>query len=89
LRRVLLPGGRLVFTVPFHDRSAKTVSRLDRLPRVSGRLPAESGGPTHQIGWDILDKLRAAGFADARAHTYWSEELGYLGTGNVIFSATA
>jgi hypothetical protein len=89
LHRVLVPGGWLVFTVPFHYRSATTVSRTDRLPRRAGRLPGEAGGDTHAIGWDILDMLRAAGFADARAHTYWSEELGYLGPFNMIFSATA
>jgi SAM-dependent methyltransferase len=89
LRRVLVPGGRLVFTVPFHDRSATTVSRTGHLPRLAGRLPGEAGADTHQVGWDILDMLRAAGFADARAFTYWSEELGYLGPFNMIFSATA
>jgi hypothetical protein len=41
----------------------------------------------HQIGWDILDRLKQAGFSDAAAHTYWSHELGYLGPMNMIFSA--
>lgn len=89
LRRVLVPGGRCVFTVPFRDRSARTVTRLDGLPLVAGRLPAEAGGEVHELGWDLLDRLRAAGFTDARAHSYWSDELGYLGAGNMIFSAAA
>lgn len=87
LRRVLAPGGRCVFTVPFRDRSARTVSRLEGLPLVDGRWPAEAGGTVHEAGWDILDRLRGAGFTDARAHAYWSDELGYLGSGNMIFAA--
>ena len=86
LRRVLVPGGQLVFTVPFRALAARTVTRLDGLPRVAGRLPTEAGGEVHELGWDILDLLRAAGFTDARAHIYWSDELGYLGPFNMIVS---
>jgi SAM-dependent methyltransferase len=89
LRRVLVPGGYFVFTVPFRARAARTVTRLEGLPRVGGRLPAEAGGEVHALGWDILELLRAAGFADARAHITWSDELGYLGPFNMIFSAVA
>lgn len=89
LRRVLMPGGSFVFTVPFHLRAARTVARLEGLPRLAGRLPTEAGGEVHAIGWDILDRLRDAGFATAHAHAYWSDELGYLGAGNMIFSAVA
>lgn len=89
LRRALVPGGQLVFTVPFRARAACSVTRFDGLPRVAGRLPTEAGREVHELGWDILDRLRAAGFADARAHTYWSDELGYLGSFNMIFSAVA
>jgi len=89
LRRVLVPGGSFVFTVPFHWRAARSVARLEGLPRVSGRLPTEAGGDVHVLGWDILDLLRGAGFGNVRAHAYWSDELGYLGAGNMIFSAVA
>ena len=89
LRRVLVPGGRCVFTIPFRERSARTLSRLDGLPLLAGRLPTEAGGEVHDIGWDILGRLRAARFTDARAHCYWSDELGYLGAGGMIFSAAA
>jgi SAM-dependent methyltransferase len=89
LRRVLVPGGSFVFTVPFHFLAARSVAHLDGLPRVSGRLPTEAGGEVHALGWDILDRLRDAGFGNARAHAYWSDELGYLGSGNMIFSAVA
>ena len=89
LRRVLVPGGSFVFTVPFRSLAARSVARLENLPRVSGRLPTEAGGEVHALGWDILDQLRDAGFGNARAHAYWSDELGYLGAGNMIFSAVA
>lgn len=89
VRRVLAPGGVFVFTLPFHYRAGVTVSRLDQIPRRSGILPAEFGGDVHDIGWDILDRLHQAGFARARAHHYWSRELGYLGAFNFLFTAEA
>ena len=46
--------------------------------------PPASDGP---IGWPVLDQLIESGFATARACTYWSEELGYLGPFNVILTA--
>jgi hypothetical protein len=76
LRAQLLDGGRFVFTVPFHhDLEA------------SERLGGESPEPPHKFGWDLLDRLRQAGFRDAAAYLYWSEELGYLGPMNFIFRA--
>jgi hypothetical protein len=87
IARVLRPGGRFVFTVPFRFNAPLTVSYLSHLPRVGGLLPADLDAEVHEIGWDILDRLRSAGFADAGAHLYWSEELGYLGPYNFIFSA--
>lgn len=88
-RRVLSPGGVFAFTLPFHYRAPATVSRLDQLPRRVGRLPAEFGADVHDIGWDILDQLRDVGFARARAHHTWSDELGYLGAFNLLFTAEA
>lgn len=89
IRRVLSPGGRFLFTLPFHYRAANTVSRLGHVPRLGGRLPAEFRGEIHDIGWDVLDMLEQAGFAQARAHHYWSDELGYLGAFNFLFVASA
>ena len=87
IRRVLVPGGRFVFTVPFRYRASHTLTRVDTLRRIAGRLPAEANGEVHELGWDLLERLREAGFIDARAHTYWSDELGYLGSINKLFSA--
>jgi SAM-dependent methyltransferase len=86
LRRVLAPGGSLIFTVPFRHDATRTISRTD-LPQPHGRLPALFREPVHEIGWDVLDRLRAAGFVHAAAHCYWSAELGYLGAFNMIFHA--
>ena len=85
-RRVLSPGGSLVFTVPFRYRAVRTLSR-DDLPRTDGRLPAAYRDAVHEIGWDVLDMLRASGFRHAAAHNYWSNELGYLGSFNIIIHA--
>lgn len=75
LRDALMPGGRLVFTTPFD-----TAAQVSRPPR--------NGNPG-VLGWDILTRLAQAGFAGAAAHLFWSEELGYLGPFNLIFSASA
>ena len=88
IRRTLAPGGRFVFSLPFHYRASHTVSHLGHIPRRGGRLPAEFRGEIHDIGWDILAMLTDAGFSDSRAHHYWSDELGYLGAFNLVFSAS-
>lgn len=87
--RVLAPGGVFVFTLPFHYRAPGTISRLGHIPRRGGVLPAEFGCDIHDIGWDILDRCHQAGFLRARAHHYWSRELGYLGPANFLFTAQA
>ena len=86
-RRVLAPGGSLVLALPFRYRAARTLSRED-VPRPTGRLPVEFRDPVHEIGWDVLDWLREAGFRHAAAHSYWSNELGYLGAFNMILHAS-
>ncbi len=88
-RRVLIPGGHLVFTVPFYIFSAGTQSHLEGLAEPGRLLPAESARQAHEIGWDILDRLRSAGFASSSVYLYRSEELGYLGLFNVLISAVA
>lgn len=87
LHRVLMPGGRLIFTVPLHFMSRQTVSHVDTLILSNGLLPTDVEQEAHAIGWDIIDLLHEAGFEDAHAHIYWSDELGYLGPFNVIFLA--
>jgi SAM-dependent methyltransferase len=86
LRRVLAPGGSLLVTVPFRYRAARSTSRAG-LADAAGRLPAEYREPVHEIGWDVLDLLRSAGFRHAAAYCYWSNELGYLGSFNMLLHA--
>jgi len=73
--RVLKPGGRLLFTLPFSYGDEFSSARED------------SGAPAAAPGWDLLAQLRAAGFTHAHAHLYWSEELAYLGPFNFVFIA--
>lgn len=77
LARVLVPGGRLIFTVPFH---------FDQSESVCGMGSGVRHG-ANRLGWDLLERLREAGFAESEALLYWSEELGYLGNMNFIFLA--
>ena len=86
LRRVLTPGGSLVLTVPFRYRAARTMTSA-RLPDVAGRLAVEYREAVHEIGWDVLDLLRSVGFRHAAVHSFWSNELGYLGSFNMILHA--
>ena len=46
------------------------------------RAPAE--GP---VSWGVLDALTRGGFDAARVCTYWSAEMGYLGSFNLIVAA--
>lgn len=73
--RVLVPGGRLVITVPFIETAQDTLVRAHL--RADGRVehlePEEihgdpvSGGVLcyYHFGWDLLDALRDAGFRRA------------------------
>jgi SAM-dependent methyltransferase len=85
-RRVLAPGGSLILLLPFRYRAARTVSR-EGLRGIGGRPPMEVRDAVHEIGWDVLDWLRAAGFRHVEAHSYWSNELGYLGAFNMLLHA--
>jgi SAM-dependent methyltransferase len=96
-RRVLKPGGALFFSVPFY------VHRDDSRPRAvleNGALnhleapeyhgnPVDPGGSLvfTDFGWDLIDTLHAAGFADAYAVVFWSLEHGHLGVRNLLFIA--
>lgn len=98
--RVLRPGGALVFTVPFDTRARRSRRRADRDAADGGVRhllepeihfdPQGSGGSLayHSFGWDLLDRVRASGFAEAHAVLYWSEDFGYLGDDLILFVAT-
>lgn len=95
--RVLKPGGVLVFSVPFYHDAAH--SRQIAWFQTDGRLAFE-GAPEyhsdpvegdvlcfHHFGWDLLDKLRDAGFSDAQALRVHDRNAG-LPQGQWVFLAT-
>lgn len=78
LHRVLRPGGCMVFTVPLHggertiERARLRDGRIEHLlPPAYHRDPLRGGAGIlafRDYGRDILDRLRAAGFANAEPH---------------------
>ena len=90
--RVLRPGGRLLFSIPFHYYTDETVRRAELRDGAVVELaepqyhdnPVDLEGGSlvfYDHGWDILDAMREAGFADAYVLGYWSALYGYLGQG--------
>ena len=98
--RVLRPGGRMLFSVPFHHGEDVTVRRatldgsgLHHLlePQYHGNpVDPEAGSLVfYDYGWDLLDRCRAAGFADAHVIGYWSALYGHIGAGlQLVFAVT-
>jgi SAM-dependent methyltransferase len=98
MARVLRAGGRLLLSVPFLIDRVDTLVRARM--NADGTIthfaePEYHGDPLsadgilcfHHFGWDLLDGLRSSGFAETAALLYWSAELGYLGTEQVLFLA--
>jgi SAM-dependent methyltransferase len=89
--RVLRPGGRLYFSIPFYADRKTTVRRaelrngelVELLPSQFHGNPISSKGSLvfFDYGWDVLAACRAAGFRDAYMVGYWSLLYGYLGSG--------
>ncbi len=93
IARVLRPGGRLVATCPlaFGQRESIVKARHNTetgLPELIGE-PERHGDPIRPVGgslvyripgWEVLDQLRAAGFAEARIHHMASWKYGVLGS---------
>jgi SAM-dependent methyltransferase len=91
--RVLRRDGVLLLTVPFAPDLATTVKRAELLP--GGELvhleePVYHGNPLDQEkgsltfydhGWDLVARMRAAGFRDVGVVAYWSQLHGHLGRG--------
>ena len=96
--RILRPGGRLMWSVPFIPSSRMNSIRA-RL--VDGRVehivtpPEYHGDPLssngilcfRHFGWEMLDEVRRAGFKDAYAVCYQSIPFGYLGGEQFMFFA--
>jgi len=99
--RCLRPGGSLFITVPFEKESAKTIVRAR--VKVSGEIehllppeyhsdPLRDAGTClsyYIFGWDLLDRLRDAGYAHATALLFWSDAFGYIGRHQLVIVAVA
>jgi SAM-dependent methyltransferase len=95
--RVLRSGGRLYFSIPFHETPESRQRATVRDGQIVELLPPEyHGNPVdpkgslvfYEHGWDILQRCSNAGFADAYVLCYWSLLYGYLGAGlQLIFVA--
>jgi|CXWL01.1.fsa_nt_gi SAM-dependent methyltransferase len=89
--RVLMPGGLLLLTAPFLFESQDTLTRATvnadgslthHQPALYHGDPLQEGGVLcyQEFGWDLLDAVRAAGFAHAEIITCWAPDMGYYGS---------
>jgi SAM-dependent methyltransferase len=96
--RVLRPGGRMIFSVPFVSDAARTLVRARitsdgevehiEAPEYHGDPLSADGCLCFQhFGWDILADLRRAGFTRSWASVYWSPRFGHLGGEQIQFVA--
>lgn len=96
--RILKPGGKLMWSVPFVSSAKKNIIKA-RL--VGGQVehiitpPEYHGDPLspegilcfQHFGWEMLDEMKRAGFRDAYAICYQSAPFGYLGGEQFMFFA--
>lgn len=97
--RCLAPGGVFLFSMPFsYDHPSDVVlAVLDesgeihhlREPEYHGNPVDPEGGALcfRYFGWDLLARLRDAGFERPYALAYWSAGQGYLGSEQFLFVA--
>ena len=95
--RVLADGGSLLATIPFHVEYETSVARAQIVDgSIEHRLPpAYHGNPVSDLGslvftdfgWDVIDTMKEAGFADVTLELYASAEFGHLGGAQLVFRA--
>jgi len=97
MARVLKPGGKMMWSVPFRSDRETNLNRAELKPDgtiVHHEPPEYHGDPlnpegclcfTH-FGWQMLDQVKNAGFQTVYAVFYWSDIFCYFGRG-VIFVA--
>ena len=90
--RVLEPGGKLLFTVPFHRgerhgvlvrmRSNGTIEHLVEPPEYHGD-PVDPNGCLcfYHFGWELIEDLKSAGFTTAAGYVFFSRDLCYSDSG--------
>jgi hypothetical protein len=96
--RVLKPGGRIMWTVPFRSDLSENLIRSSLSKDgdiIHHHSPEYHGDPinskgclcfTH-FGWQMLDQVKSSGFSDVYAVAYWSDIFGYLGNEQFLFVA--
>ncbi len=97
--RILKDGGMMLWTVPFASHNYENVIRatVSEDGTINHLLPPEYHGDpvnpeggvlcyTH-FGWEMFDQIKALGFKDAYAITYWSDSLGYYNGEQFLFCA--
>jgi SAM-dependent methyltransferase len=96
--RVIKPGGRMMWSVPFRADRETNLRRAS--PGPGGTVlhhepPEYHGDPintagclcfTH-FGWEMFAQVKQAGFREAYAVAYWSDIFGYLGVEQFVFIA--
>lgn len=95
--RVLRPGGRMLWSVPFWpDQAQNTIRARMKDGIIEHILPPEyHGDPLNTqgclcfttFGWEMLGQVRQSGFSDVYAIPYGSREFGYLGAHQIVFVA--
>lgn len=96
--RVLKPGGRMMWSVPFRsdlDSNLVRATHSDDGEILHHEPPEYHGDPVNtagclcytHFGWQMLDQVKNCGYSKAYAVVYWSDVFGYLGTENFIFVA--
>jgi SAM-dependent methyltransferase len=96
--RCLKDDGTLLLSVPFlsGQYENRVRARLTGKGDVEHLLPAEYHGDPikdagclsfYDFGWELLDELKRAGFADASMALFWSDQFGYYGVEQMIIIA--
>ncbi len=96
--RVLKLGGLMLATIPFHRDNDISIIRakinngnIDKLlpPAFHGNPISEGGSLVFtDFGWDLLETMKEAGFADVVVDVYVAPEFGHLGDGQLVFRLT-
>lgn len=96
--RVLRPGGKLIFTVPFDGNNDETVRKVELTEKGlrymesqwfrGSAVPGVEPLRVYEIfGWDMLNTLKKVGFGDACGKIYYGLKQGYLGYLPICFEA--
>ena len=96
--RVLRPGGELLMSIPFDPALSESERRAEYGPSGIRHLkpPMYHGNPVStdgslvftDFGWDVLERLRDAGFARACVDCFLAPHYGHVGDGQLVFRAT-